>query len=58
MDKVIESPCVRNCCLNDDDVCLGCRRTLHEIMHWQASTNEEKLAILKRAEARLKSQPN
>ncbi|MEO1926243.1 MAG: DUF1289 domain-containing protein, partial [Gammaproteobacteria bacterium] len=23
----IQSPCVRNCCLNEDDICLGCRRS-------------------------------
>ncbi|WP_239649575.1 DUF1289 domain-containing protein [Methylocucumis oryzae] len=23
----IDSPCVRNCCLNNDDVCLGCFRS-------------------------------
>lgn len=30
----IASPCVRNCCLNEDDVCLGCFRSLAEILQW------------------------
>ncbi|MDN3685302.1 DUF1289 domain-containing protein [Vibrio sinaloensis] len=25
------NPCVRNCCLNERDICLGCGRTLQEI---------------------------
>jgi predicted Fe-S protein YdhL (DUF1289 family) len=30
----IVSPCVRNCCLDGDDVCLGCFRTIAEITGW------------------------
>jgi len=51
----IKSPCIKNCCLDDNDICLGCRRSLKEIKQWQASTNKEKLAILKRVEARKKT---
>ncbi|MGZ8185918.1 MAG: DUF1289 domain-containing protein [Methylobacter sp.] len=29
----IASPCIRNCCLNNDDICLGCFRSLHEIIN-------------------------
>ncbi len=28
------SPCIRNCCLNNDDICLGCFRSLDEIVLW------------------------
>lgn len=28
------SPCVRNCCLDDNKVCLGCGRSLPEILEW------------------------
>jgi predicted Fe-S protein YdhL (DUF1289 family) len=38
----IDSPCVRNCCLNDDDICLGCGRTLQEITRWSAASNVDK----------------
>lgn len=31
---IIESPCVRNCCLDENDICLGCFRSLIEIMQW------------------------
>ena len=28
------SPCVRNCCLDKKDVCIGCGRTVDEIIRW------------------------
>ena len=48
----IESPCVRNCCLDDRDVCLGCHRTLQEICGWEAASRAEKLEILERCRQR------
>ena len=41
-----DSPCVRNCCLGHDDVCLGCFRTLAEILAWGPATEPERAAIL------------
>ncbi len=32
--KLIESPCIGNCCLNEEDICLGCFRSLEEITSW------------------------
>ena len=29
--KGIPLPCVRLCCLDEQDVCLGCHRTLEQI---------------------------
>lgn len=46
------SPCVRQCCLDEADVCMGCGRTLREILDWQAADPAEKGAIRARAEAR------
>jgi len=45
-DKRVGSPCVRNCCLGDDDVCLGCFRTLKEICGWSEANDEERTVIL------------
>ncbi len=50
--KIIQSPCIRNCCLDDEDVCLGCFRTIHEITGWNASSAEEKQAVLERCSLR------
>ena len=48
----IESPCVRNCCLDHNDICLGCFRSLKEITQWAAASDREKQEILKQAHAR------
>ena len=48
----IESPCVWNCCLDENDICLGCHRSLTEICGWQASSDAEKREILERCAAR------
>jgi len=48
-----ESPCVRNCCLDENDVCMGCGRALEEILRWQQSTVEEREAILAASRQRL-----
>ncbi len=42
----ILTPCVRNCCLDEHDVCLGCCRTLDEILAWRKMTVEEKTDIM------------
>lgn len=47
------SPCVRNCCLDDDNVCLGCGRALDEIVRWGSAGDEDKRAILARSRARI-----
>lgn len=48
----VESPCVRNCCLDDADVCMGCFRTLREICDWHSASEAEKRETLKRCEER------
>jgi len=50
--KGLESPCIRNCCLDDQDICLGCFRSLDNITQWHGSTNQQKLEILRLAEVR------
>ena len=49
----LASPCVRNCCLDENDICLGCGRELDEITGWNAASESEKQDILKRAQQRL-----
>nr|WP_240309026.1 DUF1289 domain-containing protein [Vibrio cholerae] len=41
-----KSPCVRHCCLDDKDICIGCGRTFDEICRWSSATNGEKQEIL------------
>lgn len=48
----LQSPCVRNCCLDEEDVCLGCGRTLDEIRTWSSLEEAKRREILELAEAR------
>ena len=38
---VVESPCI-NVCKIENDVCIGCGRTLEEIAHWSEMTDVDK----------------
>jgi predicted Fe-S protein YdhL (DUF1289 family) len=52
VDGIVESPCIRVCALDDDDVCLGCFRDLAEICAWGTAGNDERRRILQAAAAR------
>ncbi len=47
----IPSPCIDNCCL-DDDICMGCFRTIQEIMDWGEADAQGRLGILRWVEVR------
>jgi hypothetical protein len=51
-DKIVQSPCVRNCCLDENDICLGCFRSLKEITRWSAADSRERNTILQQAHNR------
>lgn len=40
------SPCIDICKLNENDVCLGCKRTIAEIARWAAMTAEEQWLLV------------
>ncbi|HFD12944.1 MAG TPA: DUF1289 domain-containing protein [Crenotrichaceae bacterium] len=44
--KEIPSPCIRSCCLDTDEVCMGCFRSLEEILQWSDSDNQTRKRIL------------
>lgn len=48
------SPCVRNCCLDDNDVCIGCGRTLEEIRLWSTVDDSTRLQIRQQADERVR----
>ncbi|MGF1755313.1 DUF1289 domain-containing protein [Vibrio makurazakiensis] len=48
----VNNPCIRNCCLDENDVCVGCFRTYQEIIGWGASSNELKAEIMRLCEIR------
>lgn len=51
-EKSFSSPCVRNCCLDDNDVCLGCYRSIKEIMQWSNMSDAEKSSTLDKSQSR------
>ncbi len=48
----IESPCIRNCCLDENDICMGCFRSLIEITQWTVVDEEAREGFLKNCELR------
>ncbi len=48
----VDSPCIRQCCLDEHDVCLGCGRHIDEILAWHASGDDVRQQILAQAAAR------
>ncbi|MBU3058521.1 DUF1289 domain-containing protein [Pseudomonas indica] len=52
------SPCRRVCCLDTRDVCLGCGRTLEEILEWGRADNVRRREICAQAHARLAPFPH
>ena len=48
----VESPCIRNCCLDDNDICMGCFRSLIEITQWTLVDDNTRQAFLKNVGAR------
>ena len=54
----IASPCIRHCCLDDADICLGCFRSLDEICGWTQADAAGKSAIAQRARQRRESRAN
>ncbi|MDA1342382.1 MAG: DUF1289 domain-containing protein [Proteobacteria bacterium] len=44
--STIASPCISNCCLNEEDVCVGCFRSLPEIVGWVDADDTVRQVIL------------
>ena len=50
--STMQFPCIRNCCLNDDDTCLGCCRSLEEITGWNEADDDQRKVIMQNARQR------
>ena len=49
----IVTPCIRVCVMDSSDGhCQGCRRTLDEIMNWNAYSHAQRLEIIARLDSR------
>jgi predicted Fe-S protein YdhL (DUF1289 family) len=51
-DEKVHSPCVNACALDNNDLCLGCYRSVDEIMLWTQMNNEERRDVLRKAAER------
>lgn len=45
MSKV-DSPCLRQCALNNENICISCFRSLNEITQWSSACDTQKIDIL------------
>jgi len=46
------APCVRNCCLDEADICLGCGRSLEQILNWNEVDQAQRERWLEEAAGR------
>jgi len=42
----METPCIHVCSLNTENLCIGCYRTIDEIMGWSSFTADERQRIM------------
>jgi uncharacterized protein len=54
----IASPCIRNCCLDENDICLGCYRSITEITGWSKASEDEKAEIIHQCRLREQDRRN
>jgi len=40
------TPCISQCCLDGNDVCMGCYRSSAEITDWVNKSEDEKIEIV------------
>lgn len=52
--KNIKSPCIDKCKYDEDNICMGCHRTMHEIVNWSDFSDDKKVEIIKRVEKKMK----
>ncbi len=51
----VESPCIENCNLNAEKICLGCFRSIVEITQWSQMDDRTRLDALHKAKNRKKT---
>jgi predicted Fe-S protein YdhL (DUF1289 family) len=49
MINEIESPCI-SVCRYENEVCVGCGRTVEEVVNWFDFTNEQRQEVVNRLE--------
>ncbi|WP_427983036.1 DUF1289 domain-containing protein [Agarivorans sp.] len=57
LQQQLESPCIRQCTLDGDDICVGCFRHIDEICGWSSMDVAAKRKVLQHCEQRRKLAP-
>ncbi len=57
LQQQFESPCIRQCTLDGDDICVGCFRHIDEICGWSDMDVATKKKVLRHCEERRKLAP-
>lgn len=52
----IISPCISQCKLDTDDICMGCYRSASEISDWMQKSEDEKISITIRCKKKMELQ--
>jgi predicted Fe-S protein YdhL (DUF1289 family) len=52
IDATVPSPCVDICRLDAQGLCVGCRRTIDEIIEWPRASEARRREILRELELR------
>jgi uncharacterized protein len=56
MEEPVKSPCRNICKYNQHRICVGCLRSLDEIMRWPKMSNDERREVLGKIDERKKDQ--
>ena len=51
-DSRVASPCIDLCTLDDDDICVGCFRSIDEICAWGGASDDQRRLILQATDER------
>lgn len=43
----VQSPCIGGCCLDDNEMCLGCFRMMDEILTWHSADPKQQHAVIR-----------
>jgi predicted Fe-S protein YdhL (DUF1289 family) len=54
-ERPVASPCVHVCALDDEDICIGCQRSVAEITRWSLMDNVERRDVLVQCHERAKA---
>ena len=45
-EEALRTPCIGQCCLDNNDICVGCKRHIEEITGWHGADKQQRQAIL------------